>query len=322
MPEPSAPVFDLQTLSTHDGPGFRTVVFLQGCPLRCTWCCNPEGQEARPYMRWRGHLCSGCLRCVAACPVGAAASVPEAPEPRKATPRPRGRRPAFNRTACAGCSTFDCLEACQEGALELTGRVRSASEVLGILRRDLRLYRNSGGGVTFSGGEPLVHAAFVRAVAEPLRALGVSVALETCGAWNAGSPDVQAALKACDCIFFDLKTLDPALHAQFTGYPLEGILANLEVLTADPSRRPRVVLSLPLISGVSDSLAHVEAVADLAGRSGLRRLRLLPYHRLALGKYEALGLPYPHKPWDVPLPPELPRQARRHLESRGFEVAL
>lgn len=318
MPEPTAPVFDLQTLCTHDGPGFRTVVFLQGCPLRCTWCCNPEGQEARPYLRWRSHLCSGCLRCVTACPVGAAASVRETPESRAATPRPRERRPVFNRTACAGCSTFDCLETCQEGALEVAGQVRSATGVLAILR----LYRNSGGGVTFSGGEPLVHAAFVRAVAEPLRAVGVSMALETCGAWSSASADVQAAIEACDCIFFDVKTLDPALHAQFTGYPLDSILANLQVLSADPSVRARVVLSLPLISGVSDSLAHVEAVADLAGRSGLRRLRLLPYHRLALGKYEALGLPYPHRPWDIPLPPELPQQARQHLESRGFEVAL
>ena len=366
MADLSAPVFDLQTLSTHDGPGFRTVVFLQGCSLRCAWCCNPEGQEPRPYLRWRSHLCQGCLRCVAACPSGAATvatpgveaavASPASPvtpavvetaavavkafahrEPVPGWPCPAGSarrevgdnglgggdiapRPLFDRTICRSCRTFECLEACCEGALEQTGRPRTAADVLAVLRRDVRLYRNSGGGVTFSGGEPLAHAAFVLAVVEPLRSLGMSVALETCGAWQWSSPQVQAVLRACDCIFFDVKTLDPERHLRFTGYPLAEILANLERLVAMPGTRERIVLSLPLIPGVSDDPAHATAVADLADRLGLRRVRLLPYHRLALGKYEALGLDYPHASWDASLQDGVVERIREILVARGLEV--
>ena len=305
--DPAAPVFDLQSLSTHDGPGFRTVVFLQGCPLRCTWCCNPEGQEPRPYLRWRRPVCQGCLRCVAACPNGAACVDGDA-------------RPRFERSVCRTCTTFDCVDACCEGALETTGRQRRASEVLRILRRDARLYRNSGGGVTFSGGEPLLHAAFVLAVAEPLRAMGIPVALETCGAYAADSACVQAVLEASSCTFFDLKTLDPARHLQFTGFPLAGVMANLERLAAMPAMRERIVLSLPIIPGVSDVAEHATAVADLASRLGIRRARVLPYHRLALGKYESLGLDYPHAPWDADLRQDLLDGMRATLASRGLHL--
>lgn len=313
--EPWAPIFDLQSLSTHDGSGFRTVVFLQGCPLRCTWCCNPEGQASQPSLRWRHHLCCGCLRCVATCPSGAASVELDSRSDGAGAPRP-----VFDRAICNRCSRFECVDACCEGALEASSRMRSASDVLAVLRRDIRLYRNSGGGVTFSGGEPLVHAAFVRAVAEPLRAQGVSVAVETCGAWNADSPDLRAVLDACDRIFFDIKCLDAETHQAFTRYPLAPIIANLELLAGLPGMSAKIVLSLPLIPGVSDRPAHIDAVAALAGRLGLRRVRLLPYHNLALGKYGAIGLAYPHAAWDGTLPAGFLDQARERLTDQGIEV--
>ena len=134
-------------------------------------------------------------------------------------------------------------------------------------------------------------------------------------------PQVHAVLAACDCVFFDVKTLDPERHLRFTGYPLDEIVANLDRLVAMEGMRQRIVLSLPLIPGVSDEAAHATAVADLADRLGLQRVRLLPYHRLALGKYEALGLDYPHASWDAALQPDRVKRIRETLVGRGLEVS-
>ena len=297
----SAPVFDIQTLSTHDGPGIRTVVFLQGCPLRCTWCCNPEGQSAGGQLRWRAVRCRGCKACVAACPQGAVAGD---------TPRP-----VFDRTKCAGCTQRDCIAACPASALDVVGQVMQAQDVLLTLKKDLRLYWNSGGGVTLSGGEPLLYPEFVAEVAAGLARVGVGTALETCGAWDSDS--AQAALEACALVYFDVKSLNEKTHEKFTGRSNRGILRNLAMLA---NRCPsRVCISVPVIPGLNDTLAEVLDIGQHVVQLGLSKLRLLPYHRLGLAKYEGLGLTYAH-PCDRQVDMELLSEMARRLRSQGLSV--
>lgn len=241
-----APIFDVQSLATRDGPGIRTLVFFCGCPLACSWCANPEGQRV-------------------------------------------------------------------EGARRIT-----AEALLGRLERDLRFYWNSGGGVTFSGGEPLLYPEFVEEVARGLRALGADSAVETCGEWDWDT--VEGALQACQTIFFDLKALDSALHTRFTGRSCERIQANL--VKAAERYPERLVVSVPLIPSVVDSLEEGMRVAGWLSRNGVRRARLLPYHGLGKGKYVELGLAYPHEPFEHPLPAGLPRALQAVMDATGITTEI
>ncbi len=304
----SAPVFDIQSLAVHDGEGLRTLVFLRGCPLRCAWCSNPEGQEAGPRMRWRAALCSGCLACRDACRRGAI----------RAGRRDGRTIPVLDRRFCEECRERACLERCPAGALDVPGRDMTAEALFDILRRDMRLYWNTGGGVTFGGGEPLLHPELVADVAERLRGYGVGTVIETCGEWD--WERARPAILAAEGIYFDLKALDPEKHRRLTGRDNAAILANLKRLA---ERMPdEVIVSLPVIPGVSDSTDWArEAGAFLAGL-GLRRARLLPYHRLGVGKYEALGRPYPHAAEDLEVDPSLVTAMRNVLAAAGLEVTI
>ena len=275
MAVPAAPLFDLQTLAFHDGPGIRTIAFLKGCPLRCAWCCNPEGQSAQPELRWHRARCRGCVPC---------------------------QRPFAQR--------------CPGGALELVGRTIDADELCALVRRDLRLYWNTGGGLTFSGGEPLLHPDFVGEVAGRLAELGVGTVVETAGAWCL--EEVAAAVERCQLVFFDLKGLDAAAHLALTGAELAPLLANLERLAGRFPGKVRV--SLPLIPGLLDSLTAIAEAGRTVQRLGVRQVRLLPHHRLGEGKYESLGRALPCLPGE--LPASLPTEAAALLGGLGIEVSI
>lgn len=304
----AAPVFDVQSLAVHDGKGLRTLVFLQGCPLRCSWCSNPEGQPARAPLRWRESVCSGCLACREACDRGAV------------TADTRGGRtvPAIDRRSCETCAEPVCVESCPTGALTRPGRLMSADALFDVLRRDIRLFWNTGGGVTFGGGEPLLHAAFVAEVASRLKAYGVGTVIETCGEWDwtAAAPAIEAA----ETVFFDVKTLDPDRHLRFTGRTNAGLLRNLERLAAAAGRK--VVVSVPVVPGLNDSAEQAGAIAALMGRLRLKRARLLPYHRLGIGKYDSLGREYPHRAWDAEVPGEIIAAMAETMRAAGIEATI
>jgi pyruvate formate lyase activating enzyme len=303
-----APVFDIQSLATHDGAGLRTLVFLKGCPLRCTWCANPEGQMASPQLRWHVQRCVGELACAGACPNGAVAS------------GDGGDRtwPRFERTICQNCEDRPCIAACPQRALDVAGHMWDADRLFSELKKDMRLFWNTGGGVTFSGGEPLLYTQFIGAVADRLCQFSVSADVETCGYWE--WDQAARVLGQCETIFFDLKTLDDEVHRRFTSQSNAPILANLTLLAR--SYAHRVVVSLPIIPGVSDTLGHVSEVAGYVLARGLRRVRLLPYHRMGLSKYEALGLEYPHRYWDRPVDIGLVHEMQRHLSAAGLDVTV
>lgn len=304
----SAPLFNVQSLSTQDGPGLRSAVFLQGCPLRCTWCSNPEGQAARPQLMWHELRCQRCHACATACPHGAVRTSRELPP----------QSPGFDRAQCESCTEWQCIDACPHAALQRVGRLWNADELLAVLEQDVRLYRNSGGGVTFTGGEPLVHSEFVSVVARDLRKSSIHVAIETCGLWN--WTDAADCLKYCDLVFFDVKALDDDLHRRFTGSSNERILCNLRQLAE--TRAATVIVTVPVIPGVLDRSEAILEVGAYVRSLGLAHVRLLPYHSLARSKYAALGRPYPHAPWDAGIPRNTLRSAVEKLTALGLDVCV
>ena len=298
-------LFDLQDLAVSDGPGVRTVVFLKGCPLKCRWCANPEGQSPQEEVMHLRSLCTGCMTCRAVCPAGGVA-------------RGSDGFPRFRREVCASCTEKICVLRCPARSLKRVGRTWTVDELHGRLRQNALFYRNSGGGITLSGGEPLAQAPFVGALLRRCAASGISGGVETCGffEWSA----VEGFLEDLDFFFFDVKVLDGALHRRLTGQGNDMLLDNLARL----ARRcaPRITVSVPLIGGVNAHDEFFEELSHLCLRLGISRMRLLPYHTLGRSKYEALGREYPMGD-EGELPPGAPERfvaaVRRYGLACGVE---
>lgn len=263
-------VLNIQRASFHDGPGVRATVFFKGCPLRCPWCHNPESLGFEPELLVRAERCLGCGACLEACP-------------REDGPLPAGS--ALGTLGCERCRR--CAAVCPSGAREIAGRTMTVAEVLGEVRRDRLVYEESGGGVTFSGGEPLAQPAFLLACLDACRDDGLSTAVDTCGL--APREVAEAVADRADLLLWDLKHLDPRRHEELTGAPLAPILDNLAAVA---SRGVPVWLRLPIVPGHTDDEASLRAAAGLAtSLPAVRRVSLLPYHRTGTGKLGRLGRP-------------------------------
>jgi pyruvate formate lyase activating enzyme len=269
-------VLDIQRFSIHDGPGIRTTVFLKGCPLTCAWCHNPESQSFVPELLVREGRCVHCGACVAACPRGALGPAPAA-----------GGAPRPDRARCDACGT--CAEACPAGARGRAGRRMTVAEVMDEVERDRPFYEVSGGGVTFSGGEPLAQPAFLAALLRAARARDLATALDTCG--HAPWETLDALRGDVDLFLYDLKLMDDGRHRALTGVSNATLLANLRALS---ERGHRIVVRVPVIEGVHDDPAALdELFAFAAALPKVEAVELLRGHRLAAGKYERLGRPAP-----------------------------
>ena len=273
------PVADIRRLTLHDGPGTRTTVFVKGCPLRCRWCHNPECFSAEPRLIFHDNLCIGCGRCVAACPRSVHALV----ESQKSKVESQKSAHRIDRTHCLACGA--CVEACWQGALEICGRDYTPEELLSLLLRDEAFYA-SGGGVTVSGGEPLLYAEAVGKLFELLHAHGVRTALDTCG--EVPFEAFERVLSATDLVLFDIKGMDPVRHRENTGRDNARIHANLRRLG---ELGVPVEIRMPVVPGCNDAEAEFEAAARfLSEIPSVTAVRLLPYRSLARKKYRAAGL--------------------------------
>jgi len=274
VPSPAL-VLSVQHFCIHDGPGVRSVVFLKGCPLRCSWCQNPESYAAAAELAFKDHLCVGCGGCVEACPHGA----------REAPGLP-------DRDRCQRC--FACVDGCPSGALVRYGEERSVAALVEDLRPEFDLLRDSGGGVTLSGGEPTLHAGYAAELAAALRDEGIHLALETCGQFDL--PRAAALLDCVDLVLFDVKLADAGALREHCGGDANRIRDNLETLALRPDG-PRVWPRLPLVPGVTDSQPNLRSWATLLSDLGLTRITLVPHHALGSSKRTWLGLaPAPQRP--------------------------
>ncbi len=294
-------VFNIQRYSLHDGPGVRTTVFLKGCPLSCLWCHNPEGISQRPELVFRESRCTRCGDCLGVCLTGALSS--------------SGSLIAIDDRRCDRCGR--CEEACAPGALEIAGKEMTVPQVMEEIERDAVFYDQSGGGATFSGGEPLLQPAFLRGLLQACRDHEISTALDTTGY---ASPEViRGVAPLVNLFLFDLKLVDERRHRLLTGVENRPILRNLRDLAAAGHT---VVVRVPVIPEINDDEENLLAIGEVARSLHSRqRVDVLPYHNIAAEKYRRIRREYRLLETK---PPSMERMSRvaATLEGLGLEVRV
>jgi len=263
-------VFDIKRYSINDGPGIRATIFLKGCPLNCLWCHNPESISPQVQKLFTVAKCIRCGECCRVCPVAACCLTPESV--------------VTDDDLCTLCG--QCAEACPTMAIEMSGRYRSTEELLVIIEKERPFFDQSGGGVTFSGGEPLLYPEFLVEILDACGNLGIHRAIDTSGFVK--TETLLRVAQSTDLFLYDLKMVDPAKHKRYTGVDNQLILENLKVLARAGKD---IQVRIPLIGGVNDDVdSLVSAAAFVASLPGEKRLvSLLPYHDVAKGKDGKLG---------------------------------
>lgn len=266
-------VYNIQRMSTEDGPGMRTTVFLKGCPLRCLWCSNPESQTFQPQLLVFEDICSGCGHCAQVCPEGAVTN--------------DGDKYNRDTALCTNCGL--CVEGCPSKARVMSGSVMTVEEVMKVIRKDSLFYQNSeGGGVTFGGGEPTAGGEFLLELLRTCQGEGFHTCLDTCG--FCPEERFRQAVGLSDLLLFDCKHMDPAEHKRLTGQDNTLILTNLRYALRSPAQ---VRIRMPLMPGMNDSEENIAAMGAFFAEFGVKDLDVLPCHAFGRNKYTALRLPSP-----------------------------
>ncbi|MBI9075256.1 MAG: glycyl-radical enzyme activating protein [Desulfatibacillum sp.] len=288
-------IFSIQRMSTEDGPGIRTTVFMKGCSLACTWCHNPESISALPQAQWIGSRCIGCRTCMEVCPHNALELTP--------------RGMAIDRGLCEGCGR--CANECPSTAMEILGEDRSLDELVGEVEKDRAYFENSGGGVTISGGEPALQTAFTASFLQACQGKNLHTALDTCGMCKPAA--LEQILPHANLVLFDVKFADNTLHKKFTGAPNKGILDNLLAINTFMERDntpQQLWIRTPLIPDATATGENILNIGRfLASHLGqaFSRWELCAFNNLCRDKYTRLG-----QVWDFA---DTPLMARDELES-------
>ena len=266
--ESKSVIFNIQRYCLHDGPGIRTTVFLKGCPLGCLWCCNPESFERKIEIGFLESKCILCGRCLEVCTKNAINPDLKNTEGYK-----------IDYSNCNLCG--DCVRACPSGALHFVGYEMTVDELYDEIESDASFFRLSGGGVTFSGGEPLVQIDFLQKIIEKCYHRNISTAIETCGhiPWE----NFEKVLKYVDYILYDIKHMDSKKHEELTGVTNKLILQNAKKLA---ERKTNLIFRVPLIPGCTDDEKNMNSIGELTKSLSIKELHLLPYHRLGKNKYK------------------------------------
>ena len=292
-------VFNIQRCSIHDGPGIRTTVFIKGCPLRCDWCHNPESLDGAPEVAITEKKCLSCGACIEACP--------ESNDERPA------RGPGWDDGNCQSCGA--CADACPGEARELIGEPRAVVDLVAEIERDRPFFEASGGGVTFSGGEPLSYPTFLAACLEECREKGLHTAVDTSG--FASKKVIRDIAGLADVLLYDLKHMDPIAHQRHTGVENQRILENLRTLSEDGTA---IWIRFPLIPGFNDDAENLEVMATFINALPNRHpLFVLPYHSIGVDKYRRLGKTGPEVNYRSPSEDEIGVVVER-LRSHGLDV--
>ncbi len=266
-------IFDIKRYAINDGPGIRVTVFFKGCPLRCVWCHNPESVSKRPQKLYTPEKCIGCKSCISVCPEQACSLTQKGI--------------VTDMARCTGCGR--CAEICPTKAIEISGKLTTASEIVEVVEKERIFFEESGGGVTFSGGEPLLQPRFLTTLLQELGQRGIHRAVDTTGFVK--TETLLEIAKNTDLFLYDLKMMDSSAHQKWTGVANTKILDNLKKLAATEAA---ITIRIPLIHGVNAAEDNIEQtaafVASLPGPE--KQVNLLPYHDIATNKYRRLGKSY------------------------------
>ena len=263
-------IFDIKKFAIHDGPGIRTTVFFKGCPLSCRWCHNPEGIGKSTQRIYRVERCIGCKECIKVCPNGAVIE--------------REEELRWKEAECNFC--MKCAQVCPAEAVEIIGRNMSVEEIVTEIAKDTVFYNQSQGGITVSGGEPMMQTSFLLNLLDACGDLALHRAVDTCGYTD--NITLMEAAKRTELFLYDLKHMDPEQHYSYTGVSNETILLNLKRLCQQDAR---IIVRIPLIPGFNCDEENVERTGEfIASLAAITQVNLLPFHLTALAKYKSLGL--------------------------------
>lgn len=269
---------DIQRFCVHDGPGIRTLVFFKGCPMRCVWCQNPESNRIQRELMHREERCIRCGYCVRSCD--------------KHAVEIRDGKVRIDRAKCSLCG--NCVETCYAGSMEIVGKLYSVQQVVDAVVRDEAFYRQSNGGVTLSGGEVTLQYRFAQRILRELKNRKIGTAIETAGycGWEA----LESLLPLTDLFLYDVKHMDAQAHEAYTGVSNQRIQQNLHRLAENGAR---IIIRVPLIPGVNDSVEHLTRVVRLAECVNAAELHILPFHQAGKSKWSALDRDYSCGEWGV-----------------------